>query len=85
MTTFVATVPEGDKNKSMYPFLTLLYAQRLTLSLVFIVRTIIPVANGISGTTSSSACGLALPNGATVVDIKFLDDSSLLVLSQLKG
>ncbi|KAJ4421258.1 hypothetical protein N0V85_000243 [Neurospora sp. IMI 360204] len=65
VTTFVATVPEGDKNK------------------IFIVRTAIPVANGISGTTSSSACGLVLPNGATVVDIKFLDDESLLVLSQL--
>lgn len=58
---------------------------RLILSVVFIVRTAIPVANGISGTSSSSACGLVLPNGATVVDIKFLDDESLLVLSQLKG
>lgn len=54
-------------------------------SLVFIVRTVIPVANGTSGTASSSACGLAFPNGATVVDIKFMDDESLLVLSQLKG
>ncbi|KAK1781007.1 anaphase-promoting complex, cyclosome, subunit 4-domain-containing protein [Copromyces sp. CBS 386.78] len=51
---------------------------------IFFIRTVIPVANGISGTPSSSACGLALPNGATVVDIKFLDDESLLVLSHLK-
>ncbi|KAK3504548.1 anaphase-promoting complex, cyclosome, subunit 4-domain-containing protein [Neurospora crassa] len=51
---------------------------------IFIVRSAIPVANGVSGTASSSACSLVLPNGASVVDIKFLDDESLLVLSQLK-
>ncbi|KAK1751793.1 anaphase-promoting complex, cyclosome, subunit 4-domain-containing protein [Echria macrotheca] len=51
-------------------------------SKVYLFQTGIAIVNGISGETKTTACGFALPKGATIVDFKFLDKSALLVLCQ---
>ncbi|KAK0621351.1 anaphase-promoting complex, cyclosome, subunit 4-domain-containing protein [Bombardia bombarda] len=51
---------------------------------VYIYRTSIPIINGISGTATTSACGLALPKDATVIDLNYLDNQALLVLCNYK-
>ncbi|KAK0722752.1 anaphase-promoting complex, cyclosome, subunit 4-domain-containing protein [Lasiosphaeria miniovina] len=49
---------------------------------ISLFRTIIPIINGISGVASTTACRLLLPEGFSLIDLKFLDDESLLALCQ---
>mgnify|MGYP001247372313 CR=1 FL=1 len=53
--------------------------------LVLLVRTDTSVRDGRSGPVSSTACGLLLPSGLSIIDLKFLDEHSLLVLCEQKG
>lgn len=59
----------------------------MVFAIVSIVRTITPIVNGISGRASAKVCRLDLPaQGAIqIIDLKFLDDESLLVLCRMKG
>ncbi|KAL2164253.1 hypothetical protein VTH06DRAFT_3469 [Thermothelomyces fergusii] len=64
---FTAMVPEDDRTR------------------IYIVRSDVPVGRGgvdnaTTTATATRACGLGLPDGATIVDFKFLDDESLVVL-----
>ena len=89
---FVAISPEGDRNKGAYRSHALgPLALRLTLLafvhtiIVFIIRNGFPVVNGVSGPVTTTSCGLELPKETTVLDFKFLDDKTLLVLCQNQG
>ncbi|KAK4106231.1 hypothetical protein N658DRAFT_490835 [Parathielavia hyrcaniae] len=46
---------------------------------VYIFRSRVPADNGGAG-PASTACGIGLPQGVTIVDFKFLDDRYLMVL-----
>lgn len=51
---------------------------------MYLFRTAIPIRNGKSGDTSTTTAGLELPRDVTILDFKFLDDSSLLILCSMK-
>ena len=51
---------------------------------MYLFRTTIPIVNGISGATSTTVGGFELPKDATIVDFKFLDEASLLILYNMK-
>ncbi|KAL2261496.1 hypothetical protein VTK26DRAFT_4032 [Humicola hyalothermophila] len=53
-------------------------------SKIYLIRADMPIDNGVSGRVSLRACGLGLPGGVTIVDFKFLDGKSLLVLCSQK-
>ncbi|KAK4218072.1 anaphase-promoting complex, cyclosome, subunit 4-domain-containing protein [Rhypophila decipiens] len=52
---------------------------------VNIFRATATITNGISGDASVAVTNIGLPDSGTIVDMKFLDDTSLLVLSRQKG
>lgn len=52
---------------------------------MYIIRSETPLGNTESGHASTIACGLGLPDGVAIVDLKFLDDKSLLILCAQKG
>lgn len=52
---------------------------------VSIFRTVAYVYNGISDNASTAMVDLKLPDNGAIIDLKFLDDKSLLVLSRQKG
>lgn len=82
---FTAMVSEADKSKST--FATLMIAMwRLTntFGIVYLIRTGM-LGNGAASPDSLRACGLGLPEGLTIVDFKFLDEKSLLVLCSQRG
>ncbi|KAK4156712.1 anaphase-promoting complex, cyclosome, subunit 4-domain-containing protein [Chaetomidium leptoderma] len=54
-------------------------------SRIYITRSLVPLVNGVSGPASTTACGLGLPEGVAIFDIKYLDDKTLLVLCGQKG
>ncbi|KAK4044627.1 anaphase-promoting complex, cyclosome, subunit 4-domain-containing protein [Parachaetomium inaequale] len=54
-------------------------------SKIYITRSDVPLDSAVSGPTSTRACGLGLPQGVVIVDFKYLDDKSLLVLCSQKG
>ncbi|KAL2024645.1 hypothetical protein VTK56DRAFT_6846 [Thermocarpiscus australiensis] len=53
-------------------------------SKIYLIRADVSLDNGVSGSASTKACGLGLPDDATIVDFKYLDDKSLLVLCNRK-
>jgi len=77
-------VTESDKTKRKFALNTSdqIYADP---SAVYMFRIGLQVINGISDNSSTTVCGIALPEGAAVLDIKFLGGEFLLVLCQKKG
>jgi len=57
----------------------------MIFAIVFIYQTAAVIVNGISSRPFKTVCGLNLPAEGTIIDLKFLDDESLLVLCRLKG
>ncbi|KAK4139300.1 anaphase-promoting complex, cyclosome, subunit 4-domain-containing protein [Dichotomopilus funicola] len=53
-------------------------------SKVYIIRSETPLGNSEGGPISATACGLGLPDGVAIVDLKYLDDKSLLILCAQK-
>ncbi|KAK3368118.1 anaphase-promoting complex, cyclosome, subunit 4-domain-containing protein [Podospora didyma] len=51
---------------------------------IYLFKTTIPIINGISSPPSTRACGLNLPNGLVIVDFRFLNSRSLLLLCDSK-
>ncbi|GAB1320294.1 hypothetical protein MFIFM68171_10504 [Madurella fahalii] len=47
---------------------------------IYLIRADIPVSDGVSGAASTRTCGFGLPDDTTIVDFKYLDDKSLLLL-----
>lgn len=54
-------------------------------AIVSIFRSVTPIVNGISGNATVTVGSLNLPSEGTIIDLKYLDDKSLLVLYRLKG
>ncbi|KAK3313486.1 anaphase-promoting complex, cyclosome, subunit 4-domain-containing protein [Apodospora peruviana] len=52
---------------------------------IYMFRTETPIVNGISGQTTTLVCRLDPPVDGAIVDFKFLDDRSLIVLCRQKG
>ncbi|KXX79069.1 Anaphase-promoting complex subunit 4 [Madurella mycetomatis] len=53
--------------------------------LVYLIRADIPIINGVSGPALARACGFGVPVDTTIVDFRFLDDKSLLLLCSRGG
>ncbi|KAK5654122.1 hypothetical protein OQA88_7553 [Cercophora sp. LCS_1] len=51
---------------------------------VHLFQTDIAIVNGISDVPKTAGCGIQLPTGLTVIDLKFLDDEGLLLLCKSK-
>ncbi|KAL2181428.1 anaphase-promoting complex, cyclosome, subunit 4-domain-containing protein [Thermothelomyces heterothallicus CBS 202.75] len=73
----------GNRNHSTRVFTAVVLED--DKSRIYIVRSDVPLSGGVGEATATRACGLGLPDGATIVDFKFLDDKSLLVLCSQKG
>ncbi|KAK4235496.1 anaphase-promoting complex subunit 4 [Achaetomium macrosporum] len=52
---------------------------------IYIIGSDVPLENSVGRPISTTACGLGLPEGVSVVDFKFLDDKSLLILCGRSG
>lgn len=52
---------------------------------VYLIRADIPIIDGVSGPALARACGFELPVDAAIVDFRFLDDKSLLLLCNRGG
>lgn len=61
------------------------WPSQLTYREVHIIRTDVPLGEAANTLTPTRACALGLPDGVTIVDLKYLDDKSLLVLCSQKG
>ncbi|KAL2271452.1 hypothetical protein VTJ83DRAFT_823 [Remersonia thermophila] len=47
---------------------------------IFLFRSLVPLGESLPSEPPTTACGLGLPDGVSIVDLEFLDDESLLVL-----
>jgi anaphase-promoting complex subunit 4 len=80
---YTAIVPEDDKHNST-PKAPNYSVAELTCCLVYIMRCHVPLDKEVAR-PAPTACGIGLPQGVTIVDFKFLDEKSLLVLCSQKG
>ncbi|KAM7209237.1 Anaphase-promoting complex, cyclosome, subunit 4 domain containing protein [Naviculisporaceae sp. PSN 640] len=77
-----ALQPKGSEHPSMLTFTAVV--SESDKSKISVFRTSGPIINGISSDVHLDTAVLKLPDEGTIIDLKFLDDSSLLVLCRQK-